>query len=176
MIENINVSLDKVKLEKLWMVPFFAMKGPSNMNSLISRLLHGASALVFAFGGVMHAAAFAAKALPSIDGSNLPPFFGAELKVLWLADSATLIALALIFAVIAVKPAVATRTIVMLIALIPFATTLLLYFFLGPFYAGHLLLAACVMAVVAGFLMPGQAGSAIPNANDIARTSVSAVQ
>jgi hypothetical protein len=40
----------------------------------------------------------------------------------------------------------------MLVALIPGATAVLLYVFLGGFYAGHLLLAASIMAVLAGVL------------------------
>lgn len=124
------------------------------MDSRIPRLLLAAAAAIFAFGGAMHAAAYTAKALPSISRSNLPPFLGAEIKVLWLADSTTLIALALVLGFIAVKPTSATKAVVMLLAVVPAATTALLYIFLGPFYAGHLLLAASAMVFVAGLIMP----------------------
>jgi hypothetical protein len=123
------------------------------MNRRTPRLLLAVSAAIFAFGGVMHTTAYVAKASASINAANVPPFLGAELKVLWLADSTTLLALAFLFAFIAVKPTSATRTIVVLLALIPTATAMLLYIFLGPFYAGHLLMAASVMAVIAGLLM-----------------------
>jgi hypothetical protein len=48
----------------------------------------------------MHTVAYVAKALPSISGSNLPPFLRSELKVLWLADSTTLMTLALVFGLV----------------------------------------------------------------------------
>jgi hypothetical protein len=124
------------------------------MNSRIPRLLLATAAAILGFGGAMHAAAYAAKALPSISGSNLPPFLGAEIKVLWLADSTTLIALAIVFGFIAAKPTSATKAVVMLLAVVPAATAALLYLFLGPFYAGHLLLAASAMVFVAGLIMP----------------------
>jgi hypothetical protein len=126
------------------------------------RLLLAASAAIFAFGGIMHTAAYVAKASSSIDAANVPPFLGAELKVLWLADSTTLLALALLFAFIAAKPASAARVVVVLLALIPAATAMLLYLFLGPFYAGHMLMAASVMAIIAGLLMSKRPDSTTP--------------
>jgi hypothetical protein len=128
--------------------------GGREMSHRIPRVLLAASAAIFAFGGIMHTAAYAAKASSNISAANLPPFMGAELKVLWLADSTTLLALALVAGFIAAKPTSAARTVVVLLALIPAGTTMLLYLFLGPFYAGHLLMAASVMVVVAGLLMP----------------------
>ena len=124
------------------------------MGSRIPRLLLATAAAILAFGGVMHAAAYTAKALPSINGSNLAAFLGAEFKVLWLADSTTLVALALVIGFIAAKPASVAKAVIMLLAAIPGATAVLLYFFLGAFYAGHLLLAASVMVFVAGLVMP----------------------
>jgi len=124
------------------------------MTRNLSRLLYALSALIFGFGGVMHALAFVRKALPTIAASNLAPFFQAELKTLWLCDSTTLVALAVLFGYLSVKPCAMSRTLVWLVALVPAGTTLLLYTFLGPFYAGHLLLAATVMAVLASALSP----------------------
>lgn len=124
------------------------------MNSSIARFLLAVSAAIFAFGGVMHAVAYSAKALNSINASNLPPFLAREIKVLWLADTTTLIGLALVLGFIAVRPTSVTRIVIVLLAVIPAGTTLLLYLFLGPFYAGHMLLAACAMVVIAGLLMP----------------------
>ncbi len=129
------------------------------MNSRIPRLLLATSAAIFAFGGTMHAIAYVAKALPSISSSNLPLFLGAEFKVLWLADSTTLMALALVFGFIAGKPASASKAVIMLLAIVPAATTALLYVFLGPFYAGHMLLAASAMVCVAGMIMPAANGA-----------------
>jgi hypothetical protein len=124
------------------------------MNTRFPRLLLATSAAIFAFGGTMHAVAYVAKALPSISGSDLPPFLRSELKVLWLADSTTLMALALVFGLIAAKPAAASKAVIMLLAIVPAAITALLYVFLGPFYPGHMLLAASAMVIAAGVLMP----------------------
>jgi hypothetical protein len=129
------------------------------MNSRISRLLLATAAAIFAFGGAMHAVAYVAKASPSISSANLPPFLGAEFKVLWLADSTTLMALALVFGFIAAVPTSASKAVIILLAMIPASTTALLYAFLGPFYAGHMLLAASTMAFVAGMIMPAANGA-----------------
>ena len=118
------------------------------------RLLLAASAVLCALGGALHAMVFFAKASSSIDGANLSPLLAAELKVLWLADSTTLMTLALLFGFIALKPCAVSRTVVVLLAVAPAATAVLLYLFLGPFYAGHMLIAASVMACVAGLSMP----------------------
>jgi len=117
-------------------------------------LLAFASALSAA-GGALHAAAFG-KALTVIGASNLPRFYGGSSKGLWLADSATLFILAAIFGLIAARPAMATGPLVMLVALIPAATAVLLYVFLGNFFAGHLLMAIAALAFGAGMLLPKQ--------------------
>lgn len=121
---------------------------------LLVRLLLAVSCLIFGFGGVMHALAYRASALRDIDASNLAPFLGSEVKVLWLADSTTLIALALITGFIALRPRSANGAVIMLIGLVPAATALLLYAFLGGFYAGHMLMAAAAMVFLAGALTP----------------------
>ena len=123
------------------------------MGSLLPRgLLAGASA-IFGIGGALHAAAFFSSAGRRIDGAALPAFMRAELKVLWLADSTTLISLALVYGFLAANPRRGDGPTVALVALIPGATTLLLYAYLGPFYAGHLLLAGTAMAAAAGALL-----------------------
>src|SRR5882762_2019128 len=101
------------------------------------RFLLAFCSLLMAVGGVMHALAFQ-RTLPVIGVSHLSPFFANSFKLLWLGDSATMFVLAVIFGVIAVRPAVATRPMVLLVALIPAATAVLLYAFLGNFFAGHI--------------------------------------
>ncbi len=118
------------------------------------RFLLAFSSLLMAVGCVIHAVAFP-RVLPVVGASRLPPFFGNSLKSLWLGDSATMLVLAVIFGVIAARPAVATKPIVLLIALIPAATAVLLYVFLGNFFAGHIHLATATGAVLAGFRFPG---------------------
>jgi hypothetical protein len=124
------------------------------MRSTVSRLLMAAAAAIFAFGGAMHWLAFSNKASRAIEGSNLGGFLGKEMKVLWLADSTTLMALALLFGFIATQPRIAAKPMIILLALIPAATTALLYTFLGPFYAAHLLLAATLMVIAGAVFKP----------------------
>ena len=138
------------------------------MDRRIPRLLLAASAAIFALGSVMHTAAYIAKASASINAANVSPFLGAELKVLWLADSTTMLALALLFGFIAARPTSAARVVVVLLALIPTATATLLYLFLGPFFPSHLLMAASVMAVIGGLLMSKRPDSAT-DSRDAAR-------
>lgn len=120
------------------------------------RFLLASSSLLSALGGTIHAAAFR-KALAAINASDLPRFYGGSSKGLWLADSATLFILAALFGLIAARPSTATRPLVILVALIPAATAILLYTFLGNFFAGHLLLAIAALAFLAGLQFPGSA-------------------
>ena len=99
----------------------------------------------------MHARAFKG-ALAAVAGSNLPPFYGEAFKALWLIDSATLVTLAIVFALIAARPATGAGNILSLLALIPAATAAFLYFFIGAFLPAHLLMIAAVLAFAAGLL------------------------
>jgi len=114
------------------------------------RFLLGSASLLSALGGAIHAAAFR-KALTALNASKLPFFYAGSSKSLWLADSARLLILAAIFALLAMRPSMASQTIVTLIALIPAATAVLPYTFLGNFFAGHLLLVIAVLAFFSGF-------------------------
>ncbi len=111
------------------------------------RLLFGSASLLSALGGLAHAAAYG-KAATFVAASNLPRFYAGCCKGLWLADSTTLFILAALFGFLAVQPAAATRSVIMLVSLIPAATAIVLYIFLGNFFAGHLLLLIAVL----GFL------------------------
>jgi len=113
------------------------------------RVLLALASLLSAFGGAIHAAAFP-RASAAVASSNLPSFFGGSLKGLWLGDAATLFILAAVFALLAVRPGLSSRPVVMLVALIPAATAILIYVFLGGFLAGHLLLAIAALAFTAG--------------------------
>lgn len=118
------------------------------------RFLLGLSSIISALGGAMHAAAFR-KAVTAIEGSNLARFYGGSSKGLWLADSTTLFILAVIFGLIAARPSAATGPLIMLVALIPAGTAIMIYTFLGGFIAGHILLVIAVLAFVAGTQFPG---------------------
>src|SRR4051794_11660900 len=108
------------------------------------RLLLTISSLLSALGGILHASAFG-KTLDAIAASRLPHFYAGGYKGLWLADSATLLILAGLFGFVAARPSTATRPVLIFAALIPAATAVLLYIFLGNFFAGHLLLAVAIL-------------------------------
>ena len=123
------------------------------MKSKPFRLLLAGSSLIMALGGPAHAAVFN-KAAAILAPANLPPFYTGSFKALWLADSATLVTLALAFGLVAFRPTMASRPVVLLLALIPAATAGLIYHFVGGFFAAHLLMAAALAAFAAGLLYP----------------------
>lgn len=122
---------------------------------MTSRVLLAAAALSLAAGGVMHARAFAGTDA-AVAASNLPAFYGNSLRALWLSDSAILLILAVLYVVVAVRPTMASRVVV-LTALIPAATAACLYVFLGKSFAAHLLMGASGMVVAALLLLPRSA-------------------
>jgi hypothetical protein len=117
----------------------------------VPRILLIASSILLALGGLMHARAFG-KASAAVGSSLLPAFYGNAFKALWLIDSATLIVLAGVLALVAWRPVLASGTVLVLLALIPGATAGLLYAFMGAFLPAHILLTAAVMAAAAGGL------------------------
>jgi hypothetical protein len=125
------------------------------MSERLPRFLLGASAAVLALGGFMHTRAFGKTAAAA---SALPAYYGGAFKALWLIDSATLLVLALVFAMLAARRSMASGVVVVLLALIPGATAVLLYVFLGRFLPAHLLLGAALMIALAGLqqLAPGR--------------------
>ena len=92
---------------------------------LAPRLLLAFSSLCLAVGGALHAQAFP-KAATVAEHSTLPPFFSAAFNGLWICDSITSVALALAFGSIAAFPGMASRSLVLLLALAPlvFATAI----------------------------------------------------
>ena len=124
------------------------------MTTRAPRFLLAFSSLLMTMGGASHAAAFN-RTLAAVATSDLPPFYGGSLRLLWLADSATMFILAALFGLIAARPITATRPVVLLLALIPAATAVLVYTFLGNFFAGHILLVTAVAVFFAGLLFPG---------------------
>ncbi len=104
-------------------------------------------------GGYVHAAAFG-KALAQLATTAMPPFFTNSFKALWLADSTTMLSLMLIFGLIAARPGLASRPLVALLALIPAAIGVLIYVFVGNFFAGHMLMATAAAVLAAAALLP----------------------
>ena len=121
------------------------------MTNSLSRLFLAASAAVLLFGGAVHTLAFQ-KAVAAVSASNLVPFFAKTFKTLWLIDSTMLIGLGIIFGLIAVRPVMASRVIVMLLALMPAVVAVLLYSFIGAIMPAHLLVIAAGLAFTAALL------------------------
>jgi hypothetical protein len=118
-----------------------------------ARFLLAFAALLLAAGAIMHASAFK-KIVSAIADSNLEAFAAGSLKLLWLGDSATLLLLAAVFAFIAVRPSAATRWIVLILSLIPAATSILIYTFIGSFIGGHVLIVAAIAVFAGGLQYP----------------------
>ena len=121
---------------------------------IFGRVLLAFSAIVFAFGAWIHTSAFA-RMSASVAKSDLPGFFGNGFRVLWLQDSALQIVFAILFALVAIRPSVATRWVIAIVALIPLTTAMMIYCFIGNFIGGHIFLAGGLAAVLGGLMLPG---------------------
>ncbi len=121
------------------------------MSNRIARILWMITALLLLGGGAMHAAAFG-KAARAIASANLPIFFAHSFLGLWLIDSATLVLVGLAFGWLAWRPGAAAKPVAVLLGLIPVATGLLVYLFVGNFPPAHALVAAGLLAIVAALL------------------------
>ena len=114
---------------------------------LLSRILLAISALLLAFGAWTHSMGFHRVEF-AVAKSDLMPFVANGLKVLWLQDSTIAIVLALIFAIVAVKPAAGPKWIIVVLALVPIITAGLVYHFIGNFFGGHIFLTAGIAAIL----------------------------
>jgi hypothetical protein len=123
------------------------------MMKLLGRILLAFSAILLAIGAWIHTSAFN-KMSAAVAKSDLIPFAAKSLRILWLEDSVVLLVLAVAFAVIAAWASVATKWIIVLLALIPAATAALVYYFAGTFIAGHILLTAAIAAILGGLQYP----------------------
>lgn len=86
--------------------------------------------------------------------SDLAAFFGKGLKVLWLQDSTVAMVLAIVFAIVAIRPLAASKTVIVLLGLVPSVTAALVYLFIGNFIGGHIFLTAGLAAILGGLLWP----------------------
>jgi hypothetical protein len=118
---------------------------------LLGRLLLAFSAILLAIGAWIHTSAFK-KVSAGVAKSDLDTFLGKGLKVLWLQDSTIAIVLALVFAIVATRPFVASKTVIVLLGLVPVVTATLVYLFIGNFIAGHIFLTAGVAAILGRLL------------------------
>jgi hypothetical protein len=120
---------------------------------MISRILLIFSGLLFALGAWVHTSAFG-RVSAAVAKSDLADFFGKGFKTLWLMDSALQIILAILFLFVAIRPSIASRWVIVLVALIPLTTAMFAYYFLGNFIAGHLFLVASLAAIFGALLLP----------------------
>ena len=125
---------------------------------MLSRIFLFIAAGIMLVGAVMHAMAFN-KAVAAAAQANLPPFYANSFLALWLIDSVTLIGLGLAFALTAMRPLSATPATLAVLALIPAGTAGLLYYYLGPFFAAHMLIGAAACAALAALLGQSKAAS-----------------
>jgi hypothetical protein len=119
---------------------------------MMARVLLLLPAALLGLGGAMHLSAFK-KAAAAVAGSTLPPFFGNALKALWVMDSCGMFVVAAVCVALALRPESASPLIAGLVALIPLSTALLLYLFIGNFFAAHMLLAASLSMLAAAAAM-----------------------
>jgi hypothetical protein len=87
--------------------------------------------------------------------SDFDLFVGKGFRVLWLQDSTIAIALAIVFAILAIRPFAASKIVIVLLGLVPVITAALAYHFIGRnFVGGHIFLTAGAAAIFGGLLGP----------------------
>src|SRR5438552_2302580 len=120
---------------------------------LLGRILLASSAIVLAIGAWIHTAGFD-RMSAGVAKSDLNPFLGRGLKVLWLQDSTIAIVLAIVFAVVVISPAAASKTVIVMLAHVSVLTAALTYYFNYHFFVVHIFLVAGIAAILGGFLWP----------------------
>lgn len=121
------------------------------MNSTFARILLAAAALILISSALLHASA-TGKVDAGVLASGLSPLLGNVYRALWAADSTTAAAVGVVTALLAFQPALARPVIVLVLALIPGATAVCIYHFLGAFPPGHLMITAAALMVLAALL------------------------
>ncbi len=91
------------------------------MNSALPQWLLAIAAALLLLNAVMHTRVFAETRSAALD-SNLATFFGQSLQALWLIDAINLLALAVVFGVVAARPTMASGVVVALLALVSAGT------------------------------------------------------
>jgi hypothetical protein len=118
----------------------------------LSRSFLGLAAAILLAGAWMHTSAFH-RVAEAAAISNLEAFFAHSLPALWLIDSAVMTVLALLFAAVAFRPAMAAPPVVLILGLIPGATAYFLYRFIGSsFIPAHMLAFAAALTLTSAAL------------------------
>ena len=126
---------------------------------LISRWLLALSSFILATGAAIHALAYPS-ASAAADHSALPSFFAAALKALWLSDSVSSLMLAIALAIIAARPHLAGKPLIMALGIGPLCMAAVLFSTMGNFVAGYLMIVAGAAAVIGALLPPMSVGAA----------------
>jgi hypothetical protein len=121
------------------------------MRDALSRTLLSFGALTLIAGGAVHASAFGAAAAV-MDGAQMPAFYVGASKALWLSDSANLFVVGAAFALFAFKKASIGRGALALLAMAPLSVGAVIYVFMGSFFAGHLMMIAAALSLIAAGL------------------------
>jgi hypothetical protein len=125
------------------------------MTSPLARTLLAAAALILISSALLHASAYG-QVSSGVAASGLTPLLGNAYRALWLADSTTCAAVGIVAAMLALRPTLARPVIIVTLALIPAATALFIYHFLGAFPPGHLMITATALMVAAAGLWHGK--------------------
>ncbi len=126
------------------------------MNSPLGRALLTVAALILIGSSYLHATAYKTVSA-AVTASGLSPVFANAYRALWVADSTTGVTVGLVAGMLAFRPALATRLIVAVLALVPAAIAACVYYFLGAFPPGHLMIAAAALMALAAALPPRKA-------------------
>lgn len=129
------------------------------MNSTLGRILLGAAAFVLISSALLHASAYG-QVNAGVAASALTPLLGNAYRALWMADSTTTAIVGALAGLLALRPTLATPSVVIVLALVPAATAVCIYHFLGAFPPGHLMAIATLLMVVAALLPRRPAASA----------------
>jgi len=122
----------------------------------LARVAFALAGVVLVVGAVSHASAYPRVARAVEGAAGLAPFFGQSLKLLWLGDFTTLLAVGVACLALAARPGRAGPGLLALLVFIPAATGAWLYAFLGNFPPAHLMAAASAL-VLAGACLRGGA-------------------
>jgi hypothetical protein len=121
------------------------------MNTTLGRTLLGVAAFILIASALLHASAYGTVDA-GVAASGLAPLLGNSYRALWIADSTTVFTVGIVAAMLAFRPALAAASLVVVLAVIPAATAVCIYHFLGAFPPGHLMVTAAVLMAVAAVL------------------------
>ena len=116
------------------------------MTLALTRAMYILAASILILGSVLHATGFPRA---TIEASGLSAFHVNAYAAMWFSDSLAQFTVGLILVFLSSRRNDSSRTVVVLLTLIPAGIAVVVYLFLGSFFGGHLLVAASV-AMIAG--------------------------